>query len=106
MQNGYFQEAVMGMYLNHLLLLAMKNYIMYKVYYPSPIYFVKVRLLHVFFHLLLSGLYDAGMLVSDMKSIGLLQDLEVWAVDQNFVYGHYFPLGKESHTCCGRIVVR
>lgn len=58
------------------------------------------------FHSLLSGLFDAGMLVLGMRSIGLLQDLEVWAVDQNFVYGHCFPLGKESRTSCDHIVVR
>ena len=106
MQNGYFQEAVMGMYTYHLLLLAMKIYIIHD---PSPIYFVKLWLPHVclfsLFHLLLSGLFVAGMLVSGMRFIELLLDLEVWAVDQNFVYGRYFSLGKELHTC-DRIVVR
>lgn len=44
MQSGYFQGAVMGMYMCHLLLLAMKIYIIYCEHDPSPIY---VRLPHV-----------------------------------------------------------
>ena len=50
MQNGYFQGAVMGMYLYHLLLLAMKMYIMYYEYDLYPLYSIKLLLpMFVFF---------------------------------------------------------